>query len=461
MKDMDAHEIPELIEWHEGLLLTPQHFQQLTLRHESLLQYVSTAIAPFSYGVRHLQIDRAALASGVFRVQKLEAVLGDGLVVSFGHRRGGENLQVDLNPFVAQMTDDPVTVYLAVAARQTDALARGDLERYDSVEGDSVADETTGDRALRIPRRRPRLTLLVPKAPQTEPPKNYVSLPLARVSHPDQAFELTEFVPPALTVEPGAPLGVMCAEVVGLLREKTTYLAGMLRNPAPGARAGLDREIEVLVHSLVAALPQLEAVLATGASHPYAVYVALCAVAGQVSTMGRELVPPVFAPYRHDDPHASFAEVITFIKGKIGEAIVSSFSSETFTYLGNGVYSIKFDRAWMDRRLSLGVRGQPGMTEQEVAEWGHECIIASARRMNEMRRNRVPGAYRERIDRDGDLVPTRGTVLFHLQADPEYITPDEDLQIFNVAERGDSHRPAEIILYARNPSQPTHRLHAK
>jgi type VI secretion system protein ImpJ len=30
--------IPDLIQWHEGLLLTPQHFQQLSSRVEWLIQ---------------------------------------------------------------------------------------------------------------------------------------------------------------------------------------------------------------------------------------------------------------------------------------------------------------------------------------------------------------------------------------------------------------------------------------
>ena len=36
---MNAYEIPDAIQWHEGLLLTPQHFQQMSARHEALVQY--------------------------------------------------------------------------------------------------------------------------------------------------------------------------------------------------------------------------------------------------------------------------------------------------------------------------------------------------------------------------------------------------------------------------------------
>ena len=61
---MDARDIPDSIQWHEGLLLTPQHFQQLSLRQEALLQYVASTIAPFNWGVRYLKIDPASLAAG-------------------------------------------------------------------------------------------------------------------------------------------------------------------------------------------------------------------------------------------------------------------------------------------------------------------------------------------------------------------------------------------------------------
>jgi type VI secretion system protein ImpJ len=373
-------------------------------------------------------------------------------------------LRIDLKPHTAlAQAGDGLMVYLAVAARQTDGLNRGDVRRYDSVEGDSVTDETTGDGALRIPRRRPHLTLIVSKEAHAAPPRNFVSFPLARVGY-NQTFELLkEFVPPTLAVDPASPpLGVMCAGTVKLLREKATYLADQLRNPTPGTRTGLEFEIKAHIRSLVAALPQFEAILAAKKSHPYALYIALCAVAGQVSAMGRELVLPDFAAYKHNDPRASFHEVITFIEGRIAEAIVSSFNAHRFNYEeGNGVYSLKFHPAWMGKRLSLGMRGQPGMTEQYIARWGNQCFIASGKRMGEIRQMRVPGVDRKQIVRDEDLVPPADTVLFHLEADSYYIIPDDYLQIYNPAEHSDSYRPAEIILYVRNPNQPTQRMDAR
>jgi type VI secretion system protein ImpJ len=77
-----AADVPPAIQWHEGMLLAPQHFQWQSQRQEALLHYHSAAMNPFHWGVRHLRIDPVLLVDGTLRVLELEAVLPDGLVVS-------------------------------------------------------------------------------------------------------------------------------------------------------------------------------------------------------------------------------------------------------------------------------------------------------------------------------------------------------------------------------------------
>ena len=308
-----------------------------------------------------------------------------------------------------------------------------------------MADENTGEGQLRIPRLRPRLTLLVTDAP----PRKYASFPLARVVYKDESFALTDFLPPTLSVPRQSTLGVMCAAAARHLREKAASLADQMRSPAAGVRAGFEMETETLIRSLVAPLPQLEAVLNTGVTHPYIVYLALCSVVGHVSVMGRGLVPPALAPYDHDDLRATFEQVLGFISRKIDEGITSSFKVHPFRYEG-GVYSLMFEGAWASRRLALGLRGQAGMSEQDVARWGRECLIGSRSRMQWMRETRILGARRELVERDEFFVPPRGVVLFALKPDPEFIEPNELLQIFNTDELGRGGRPAEIVLYVGN-----------
>ena len=90
-----AHDLPEAIQWSEGMLLRPHHFQQATLRQESLLYYHAALIAPFHWGVRHLKIDEVLLVDGGFRVLELEAVMPDGLVVSHPAAEGADLTDID------------------------------------------------------------------------------------------------------------------------------------------------------------------------------------------------------------------------------------------------------------------------------------------------------------------------------------------------------------------------------
>ena len=442
---VDAKEIPDSIHWHEGLLLTPQHFQQLSLRQEALLQYSASMIAPFSWGIRYLKIDEPSLFGGLVQIKHVEAVMPDGLVIS---QHEGDDLQVDLNSF-EEVKDKRMKVYLAVA-RQTRPTSKGESPRYDSVEGEGVVDEFTGEGKVRILRLVPRLQLIVSDAP----PKKFVSLPLMEVEYKDDGFVQTNFIPPLLTVtlspQLGAQskLGIECEKIADKVRDKAQELAGLADIQSAGAAMRLDLETKSWIRNLTASLPYLEAVLSTEVSHPYPIFLALCSMAGHLSALGTKLVPD--KPfYNHNDLRASFQPVIRFIEQAIEKGLTSSYQSYPFTYV-DGVYEREFEAGWKQRRLILGLRGQPGVLEYDLIKWGEECLIGSKRHLQSMREKRILGARRTHIKGDGDLVPSKGVVLFALKADSEFIEPNEVLQIFNRSEHGHRARPVEIVLHVKN-----------
>jgi type VI secretion system protein ImpJ len=70
--------IPERIQWHEGMLLAPQHFQQSQARTDALTCWHMLIAAPLAWGIRHIEIDMGLLAGGLLRIIALDAVLPDG-----------------------------------------------------------------------------------------------------------------------------------------------------------------------------------------------------------------------------------------------------------------------------------------------------------------------------------------------------------------------------------------------
>jgi type VI secretion system protein ImpJ len=446
---MNARDLPEAIQWHEGMLLAPQHFQQDAARHELLLQYHLAALAPFHWGVQRLAIDPALLVSGKLRVLDLEAVMPDGLVV-LHERHGGEELEVDLAPHAEELKHRPLPVYLAVPARKVGGAAmKGDLARYASIEGAPVVDENTGEGELRVPRLRPRLTLLVTETP----PQKYVSFPLARIAYRNETFALTDFEPPVLVVRQRSRLGEVCLGIARRLREKAVFLSEQARAPGTASTAPLLLQTKMITQGLVAALPPFEALLTSDAAHPFPLYAALCGLAGQMAGIGVGLVPPSFAPYNHNDLRATFEQVQDFLFRVIDEGILESHTAIPFR-LEDGIFCLTVEPRWLERDLVIGVRGQREATDQDVIAWIEECLIGSRPKIPDMLHRRILGARRQRIDRDGELVPGRGVTFFAVKPEREFIEPSELLQILNRAERAEARRPVEIVLYVRKEGAP-------
>lgn len=110
----EARDIPDAIDWHDGMLLAPQHFQQQALRHERQLTYHVRQARPFHWGVVHLQVDRVQLVSGLVQVRELEAILPDGLVVDY---RAGidEPLEVDISAYADPVGQTQITIQIGRA----------------------------------------------------------------------------------------------------------------------------------------------------------------------------------------------------------------------------------------------------------------------------------------------------------------------------------------------------------
>jgi type VI secretion system protein ImpJ len=292
------------------MLLAPQHFQQLAVRTEALLQYHMLAAAPFHWGVRRLRVDTSLLLDGTFRVIELEAVMPDGLAVSY---RDGD--PIDLTVSLAGRAIDrnsSVPVHLAVpAARGAASTVGGDFGRYTSYDSAPIPDLNTGEGELVVPRLRPRLLLLAGDTP----PDKYVSIPLARVSYRDERFALTEFVPPLMQVTQQDELGTACARVLKRIREKAAFLADRARAASATAKRPLVIETQLMAQNLAGGLPRAEAMLRTGVAHPYQLYLAFCDIVGHVASVGTAMIPPLVDAYDHLDCQASFASIFSYIDG--------------------------------------------------------------------------------------------------------------------------------------------------
>jgi type VI secretion system protein ImpJ len=440
-----AEEIPQAIQWHEGMLLAPQHFQQNSQRQEMLVQYNTLLLAPYGWGVRRLAFDLKLLPAGTVRVLDLEAVLPDGTLVS---HKPGENreLIIDVSADDSQSKRGAVPIYLALPARNSGGV-RGGLLRYEATEGTPVADENTGESELRMPELRPRLSLIA-----GAPPPKYVSLALCRIRFEDEAWVQTDYIPPATTVPLQSPLGEICSHLARRVREKAMYVSEQVRAPSAFLDTPLMIEHRSHLQSLVAGLPHFEALVSTGNAHPLTLFLSLCSMAGRLAGIGASVLPPVFSPFDHNDLRASFQEVIDFAFRMLNEGIPETYTAHSFKQKDR-VFGLMFEEQWVTRRMVLGLRAGGGVSERDLMAWGEECLIGSETLMGSLRDKRIRGANRQYIPNDPELMPVRGVVLMSLRPDAEFIKPGETLQILNMSDRGQGFSPVEMVLYVKRASK--------
>lgn len=437
-------ELPEAIQWHEGMLLSPHHFQELSWRFEDLLHYHVRQIAPYHWGLRRwpLQYDPGLLVGGRLRILHAEALMPDGLVVSYRYEED-EELELDLTSLTRELAARPHKVFLGVPSKKL-GLDQGALSRYRSVDGKPVKDFNTGEDELIIPRLRPRLVLLL-----GEPPPKYVAFPIMEVRFTNEAFEATSFIPPVLEVPLGSPLGEACLSIAQTIRRKVVHWAETVASPSLTVGSPLELEARTLIHHLVVALPKFEAIVHSGTAHPFSLYLALCELAGPLAAFGEGMIPPEFSPYDHNNVQSVLGEVMDYVQDMLGKAMPDAYSAFPFQ-LANDEFTLTIRPSWVGKPCILGVRAKPGFTESDIRIWMEDAVIGTESHLSSLHERRILGVERYVIEREGDLVPGRGVVLFTVNSQSPYFEPREELTVINTGPRRKAIRPLEIVMYVKN-----------
>lgn len=71
--------ISSAIQWHDGMLIGPQHFQEAFFRSEDLIHYYAKNLSPYAYGITKIKVDDSAFTTGAFRIEEVEGIFPDGL----------------------------------------------------------------------------------------------------------------------------------------------------------------------------------------------------------------------------------------------------------------------------------------------------------------------------------------------------------------------------------------------
>ncbi len=431
------------IQWYEGMLLGPQHFQQQGARYESLMCRYLSITQPYFWGISTLTIDRVLLVSGKLRVLELDALLKDGTILNIVPT-DALIPEVDLTIYTDELRKGPLMVYLGLPLLNPNGSnVTGDFPRYISTPGDPAVDMNTGENPIYIPRLVPNISLLVGNTP----PPQYVTFPLVEIEFVNESYQQTSFLPPQTSVLRTSILGRVIGSILEHLKNKAAFLSENLQSNAPTEQP-LILQYENLLKIIVRQIPLLENFLGTNTTHPYILYQALLQLAGDLTTLKRGQVSPLFSPYQHDALFQSFDQVVSFIMSMI-EIIQENYSALPFGQFDR-VFSIELPSQNLDPTFLISIRGTPTFGSADLLQWIGGTLIASESFLKNVRDRRILGANREVIENDSNfgVSPPPNGLLLTINNDPNFIKSGEPLCLINLMDTPET-RPQEIILYTK------------
>ena len=440
-----AAPVTDRIEWHEGMLLSPQHFQQLSARTDSLVAWQTLAAFPFSWGVRHLVFDHGLLPTGLLRVLELEAILPDGTAVQYSASRAEHGrLELSLVPYAEQLAIEPMDVYLTLPV--TGSVRQGaSALRFRSVAEAPVADMVSDAEPADIPRLLPQLGL----STGAVPPGTHSYLRLGSVFKNNEVIKLGDVSPPMIEVPRHHALWTDTALLLGQLRAKAAFVAKQSAAPASRVDDRLAQlESKDRLRSLLSGLPYAEAVLRTPHLHPLALYWALCSLQASLSLLRPGALPPVPLDYDHGDPSSVFGPLLQALREAVAE--VSQEYREHKLEFRQGAFGVTLLPEWLaGKRLVIGLRGQ---SERDLIAWMNSAIVGTQTAYPSLRERRVLGAVRAPIESADDLGvrPGSGYLLFEVQTSAALTVPGERLVIANANESATAQPPQEIVLFVKD-----------
>lgn len=423
------------IQWHEGMLLSPHHFQQSDVNVQHLCETIGSASSPFFYGVNELKIDTSSLSSGVIRILKARGIFPDGFCFDYDAMRD--------HPFEKNLSEyflvhsEATKIYLAITKRNpgTNELY-GEMARYYSDEMTNVNDENIGENSINIPILKPRLRLLT----QTEIDKRYCYFPIFEVQKSiDNGIVSTNFVAPYITIDEHSKISELCREIVQMIRSKVSYFADRKENYNQSSSDESMANLKLLIQTL---LP-IEAVIKINGIQPFEVYkILLESVAKIVSLNPTQLIPrlPV---YNHEDLFGTFNGLLEYAKN-ILNSLKQKYYMVHFDRDG-ATFKLQMKKEWLEKEtVAIGFRRHYSSSEDDLMRWINGLQIASESMLSAIRDRRILGAERTLLERGSYITQPNSMEIISVKTQTAYIKPMEKLCLVNTSQ---PIMPEEAVLY--------------
>jgi len=414
--------IPDLVDWQDGMLLTPVHLKQVNERHDNHILQHTQLTSPFYYGLfseQELEFSKDKLYEGILRIKKLKAVMPGGFIVQ--HADSDNNiLEIDLNKdeeIKKIQKPQNIIIYLS-ASKKTDEYKK-----------------KTQDNG--IPVIKPTLSLSVKK--------KLDSLPLLKIHCSDMDnFEYYDnYLSPLIHICKDSKIYEICEEIVYQVRSKIDLLL---------KQSEFNTESKLIISILSSYLTPFEVMMTFNLIRPYQLFLIVSSLISGISVFQQEgsdeqLSLPPRLTYDHNNLLHSFdkakEKLSLFLDSIMIDYIPRKFIKESENNLP--IFSIELEKGWLTNPLLIGVKKPYG------EEWIEKSIICDQNTKDKREigtLERTDGAYRKKRKEFDGFKPHKSYDLFLIDTDSDFIHEGQKLLIFINFETNGC--PDEIVLYVKN-----------
>lgn len=424
------------VHWSEGLFLRPHHLQAADRCWEEQNHVSEQWDHQFYYGVRALEFSPEALGNHQFQVHVLKARMKDGTLVNLDLgqepdrldlRRSLDDMRlaaVDLQEAFVRM--NVVRIYLAIPKLQLGQVnvgvngGPGGRSRFSTRE-QSLQDESQGGNDQEIQFKVPNIRLLL----SSQDLSGYELLPLVQIERAGDTEAVPRvdkmYMPPMLSIDawPGLGRDIVRAiyDVIGkkiqVLSQQVANRGMSLDSQEPG-----DADRILMLSVLNAAYTTLHVMAFAPGVHPFACYVELCRIVGQLSIFSKERRPVEDLPrYDHDD----LATIFYFVKKQIEVLIAAvkdhEYEQRYFYGVGAGM-QVTLEPKWLNSDWDWYVGVHKGeLTNEQVRDLlspGRlDWKLGSARQVEVLFRNRAEGVSLKTVDRAPRALPNNRDWVYY------------------------------------------------
>lgn len=373
--------------WSEGVLLGQQHLQQWERYQEMRQIFWLSALTPYCFGLKSLEIDEKSLSLGMLVIKKCQLIFPNGLCIDYNNKLD-QPLSYDLSSIA-----NPVTsIFLATPIMQGAKGIPGYREPLTSVcwlaQYYSIQDEYDSQREREILLAKPQLVLLSEKDERSM----YMTMKIIELNRINTVeFQLSKmFIPKVLTIQASSTLKDLLQEYILLLSTNIRLLQERQRQ-IDSATTSLTYSAMtsfMLLQLLNGTLPNLQHLFQQPSHHPIYFYRCLCYLIASLTTFSALENAYNLPEYHENDLAHTFTQLDQLLKRVLPAAIPPAKSLLQLQRENEMLYKIdkieeQFFKGHFYIAISLQVedRQWPLLFERQVKVGAYsmiETIVASA-----------------------------------------------------------------------------------